>query len=334
MAYSQPGFEGRANYYSSPDLVLPATGTVTGVADQADNRRLLLLNRFEFAALGDESQGSASTAATWDPPQPTATEPPATTEAVCCQGLAVRGFSTELDGIYTFLSESVSPQQTLSECDDKCVYYRGSDTNDVFCFKTVAETSGVTTTCESNSSYRVDRVSREANRNNSKVKKKTRKSNKQSKVRARRRENKEDGKVKSNLNKRSNTKTNSKKQGKHKGSKVKGRKRKRNRNRRNRKPLKRNNRNNENDKKKKKKRNGRKKKISKQSKRNKMDKKAKKGRHGRPRRKKSKNESRKKNRRGLKKEKRGSKRMSGKPKKKNKNRINAKRGKKKKKRSG
>merc|ERR1712121_349523 len=45
----------KVNYYSNPEVLLPATGTPTGVAGQADNADVLIRNRFKLAAVGDES---------------------------------------------------------------------------------------------------------------------------------------------------------------------------------------------------------------------------------------------------------------------------------------
>merc|ERR1712121_68053 len=45
----------KVNYYSNPEVLLPATGTPTGVAGQADSADVLIRNRFKLAAVGDES---------------------------------------------------------------------------------------------------------------------------------------------------------------------------------------------------------------------------------------------------------------------------------------
>ena len=56
LAYGASGHMTRVNYYSNPDIIHPNTGTATGVVDKANNARILTLNRFSLAALGDESQ--------------------------------------------------------------------------------------------------------------------------------------------------------------------------------------------------------------------------------------------------------------------------------------
>ena len=55
LGYSKTGYSTRVNYYSSPSVIHPATGTRTGVAGTADNARLLTEQRFKLAAMGDES---------------------------------------------------------------------------------------------------------------------------------------------------------------------------------------------------------------------------------------------------------------------------------------
>ena len=45
MAYYTSGHSGRVNYWSSPDVIYPVTGTPTGVTDVSDNARLLTENR-------------------------------------------------------------------------------------------------------------------------------------------------------------------------------------------------------------------------------------------------------------------------------------------------
>ena len=55
LAYTKSGFGIRVNYYSSPNVIYPPTGTRTGVAGSADNARLLTEQRFKLARMGDES---------------------------------------------------------------------------------------------------------------------------------------------------------------------------------------------------------------------------------------------------------------------------------------
>lgn len=43
------------NYYSNPAVILPATGTSTGVEGVSNNAAVFIHNRFTFAAIGDES---------------------------------------------------------------------------------------------------------------------------------------------------------------------------------------------------------------------------------------------------------------------------------------
>ena len=55
MGYNADGHGHRVNYYSNPDVILPDTGTPTGVAGTSNNAAVLTRNRFMMAALGDES---------------------------------------------------------------------------------------------------------------------------------------------------------------------------------------------------------------------------------------------------------------------------------------
>ena len=55
MAYPDPWYPTRVNYYSNPAVEYPETGTPTGVAGSANNVAVLLKNRFKMAKLGDES---------------------------------------------------------------------------------------------------------------------------------------------------------------------------------------------------------------------------------------------------------------------------------------
>jgi len=60
MAHSAEGHKTLINYFSSPDIIYEETLTPTGVKDKSDNRRVLLLNRFKIAEVGDESSGQCS----------------------------------------------------------------------------------------------------------------------------------------------------------------------------------------------------------------------------------------------------------------------------------
>ena len=55
MAYRRSGYNARVNYYSNPSVILPLTGTPTGVAGVSDTARVITQNRFIMAANGDES---------------------------------------------------------------------------------------------------------------------------------------------------------------------------------------------------------------------------------------------------------------------------------------
>jgi len=60
MSYNAWGHRTRVNYWSSPNIIYPVTGTPTGVAGISDNARVITQNRFAVAKYGDES-GSCHT---------------------------------------------------------------------------------------------------------------------------------------------------------------------------------------------------------------------------------------------------------------------------------
>ena len=55
MAYWRSGYDTRVNYHSNPSVILPWTGTPTGVAGVSNNAAVITGNRFVMAANGDES---------------------------------------------------------------------------------------------------------------------------------------------------------------------------------------------------------------------------------------------------------------------------------------
>ena len=55
LAYEKRGHRKRKNYYSNPSVILPQTGTPTGVAGVSNNARVLREMIGQMAALGDES---------------------------------------------------------------------------------------------------------------------------------------------------------------------------------------------------------------------------------------------------------------------------------------
>ena len=60
MAYSKRGHETRVNYYSNPSVIHPTTGTPTGASGVCNNARLLTMQRFKLAKMGDESNTCGS----------------------------------------------------------------------------------------------------------------------------------------------------------------------------------------------------------------------------------------------------------------------------------
>ena len=73
LAYSAAGHATRVNYYSSPRVLHPATGTPTGTAAVSDNAALITQNRRAFAAQGDESGGCGAAAPSTTPSTSTTT---------------------------------------------------------------------------------------------------------------------------------------------------------------------------------------------------------------------------------------------------------------------
>ena len=55
LAYPRSGYNARVNYYSNPSVILPLTGTPTGVDDVSNTASVITQNRFIMAAHGDES---------------------------------------------------------------------------------------------------------------------------------------------------------------------------------------------------------------------------------------------------------------------------------------
>merc|ERR1719411_362466 len=72
LGYNYAGHRERVNYYSNPDVIYPRTGTPTGTS-RANNAKVLTLQRFKLADIGDESDYQCSGA------PPVTTAPPATT---------------------------------------------------------------------------------------------------------------------------------------------------------------------------------------------------------------------------------------------------------------
>ena len=61
MAYSAAGHQTRVNYFSNPDIIFKETNTPTGT-QTSNNARVLALNRFKIAAVGDESSSACHVA--------------------------------------------------------------------------------------------------------------------------------------------------------------------------------------------------------------------------------------------------------------------------------
>ena len=74
LAYNAKNHGLRVNYYSNPHVILPETGTPTGVAGVSNNAAVFIQIRHTFASLGDESavcnDGSSPTTSTSPSPPP------------------------------------------------------------------------------------------------------------------------------------------------------------------------------------------------------------------------------------------------------------------------
>jgi len=97
LAYNAAGHSQRVNYYSNPDVNYPLTGTPTGVSGVSNNARVLTVQRFDLAKVGDESSGCSSTTT----PPPTAT-------------------SCSLDNKYQSYRHEYQGRSTQSQCESKC----------------------------------------------------------------------------------------------------------------------------------------------------------------------------------------------------------------------
>ena len=63
LAYSAAGHRTRINYYSNPNVIFSGTGTATG-SSTSNNARVLTVQRFALAAVGDESTSCSVTTTT------------------------------------------------------------------------------------------------------------------------------------------------------------------------------------------------------------------------------------------------------------------------------
>jgi hypothetical protein len=80
----------------------------------------------------------------WAAPTSTVTS----TGGVCCPQKTVASVGDEFDGVYTLIEERGAP--AMAECKDACVYYRGRDKTDTYCFRaaTASEMGSGKTQCE------------------------------------------------------------------------------------------------------------------------------------------------------------------------------------------
>ena len=95
LAYEAPGHRQPVNYYSNPEVIYPHTGTPTGVAGVSNNARVLTVQRFDLANVGDESSGCSA------PPPPTTT-------------------SCSLDNKYQSFMHEYQGGLTQSQCQSRC----------------------------------------------------------------------------------------------------------------------------------------------------------------------------------------------------------------------
>jgi hypothetical protein len=100
LAYSANGHSRRVNYYSNPNVNYPGTGTPTGVTGTSNNARVLTVQRFNLARVGDESRSCS------DGPSTTTTQAPAS--------------SCIVDNKYQRFSHRYQGRLTQSSCQSRC----------------------------------------------------------------------------------------------------------------------------------------------------------------------------------------------------------------------
>ncbi len=96
LAYYASGHSQRVNYYSNPAVNYPLTGTPTGVSGVSNNARVLTVQRFDLANVGDESSGCSAGPTT---PAPT---------------------SCAVDNKYQSFRHVYQGRYTQSQCQAKC----------------------------------------------------------------------------------------------------------------------------------------------------------------------------------------------------------------------
>jgi len=103
LAYNANGHRTRVNYYSNPNVIYPSTGTATGTST-ANNARVLTVQRFALASVGDESTSC--------------TDPPATTTTVSSLS---SGVDCTIAGTWRTVRHRYIGTMSQSDCQSKCV---------------------------------------------------------------------------------------------------------------------------------------------------------------------------------------------------------------------
>jgi len=114
LGYNYPGHRERVNYYSNPDVIYPRTLTPTGTSVD-NNAKVLTVQRFKLADIGDESDYQCSGA-----PPPTTTQKPTTT-AVPIVDCSNRGTRVDRWDFKYAGKVSASACETLCASDWECI---------------------------------------------------------------------------------------------------------------------------------------------------------------------------------------------------------------------
>ena len=106
LAYNANNHRTRVNYYSNPNVNLPATRTPTGITGTSNNARVLTANRFALANVGDESSTCSSGSTTSSTTTTTTTPPPAT--------------DCSVTNNYQYFRHQYIGRQSLNNCRFRC----------------------------------------------------------------------------------------------------------------------------------------------------------------------------------------------------------------------
>jgi hypothetical protein len=117
LAYNADGHRTRVNYYSNPLVNYPLTGTPTGVDGVSNNAAVLIMNRMSLAAIGDETEGTCTTATTAGP----TTAAPTTAASTTAATTTTSSFCAEQNGTPTLsMFKRIKKVTTKEACAKLC----------------------------------------------------------------------------------------------------------------------------------------------------------------------------------------------------------------------